>query len=399
MIVAIVVLGVAAVVVVALSASLATRRNDPLTKDFREQLSGKGAGKMFTISTALLVGLYIIISRFRQDILPILMKCYFCYVLIMMFINFLRPPLFRSAYSSSPDNRPQYLIKWMKIYAIDLVSVGAALPILLIYWFSDNWIVMNCLAISVALFSIEITHFKTLTIASITLIAFFFYDIYFVFFTPIMITVAKKVAIPVKIVWPRESNAIDIWLPYSDTTKFTLLGLGDIILPGIYIALLSRAEAHVVSTKGLTVKPSLTRACVVAYMVSIIIAMSILYIFRKGQPVLLYIVPCLLLTTYGLMYGKYDEHLRNAILSYVDEEEDEIIPFKPGATGGHAQTNNELDEHTESQRNHEALPNAEEIEATPDNAKDDVDLDDRVDTMGYANKENNVPVDDNLTSD
>lgn len=389
MIVATVMLGTTAVALVILSAFLATRRNHPLTKDFREQLSGKGAGKMFIISTAFLVGLYIIVSRFRQDILPILMKCYFCYVIMMMSINFLRPPLFTCIYSASSDNHPQYLIKWMKIYAIDLVAVGAALPVLFIYWFSDNWIVMNCLAALVTLFSIEITHFKTLTIASITMAAFFFYDIYFVFFTPIMITVAKKIAIPVKIVWPREPNTFNMWLPYSDTTKFTLLGLGDIMLPGMYISLLSRAEARVTSTKGLIGKPSLTRTCIIAYAISIIIAMCALHIFKKGQPVLLYITPCLLVATYALLYGKYDKNLRHSILSYVDEEDDEIVPFKPSTTGANKQANNKIDEIVDSQDHHDAIPHTEEIEAALDDVKVDHDDD--------MTEENGTPIDGNTT--
>lgn len=351
-------LGVTAIALVALGAFLATRRNDPLTKDFREQLGGKGAGKMFTISTALLVGLYVIVSRLRQDILPILMKAYFCYVLVMMAINFLRPFLFRSIYPGSLDNPPQYLVKWMKLYAVDLVSVAAALPLLLIYWLSDNWIVMNFLAALVALFSIEITRFKTLTIASITLVAFFFYDIYFVFFTPIMLTVAKKVVIPVKIVWPREFYTFSIWTSYSDTAKFALLGLGDIILPGVYIALVSRIEAQIAATKGLVVRPSLTQACIAAYAVSIIVAMCVLYFSQKGQPVLLYIVPSLLSTTYGLMYCKYDRDLRDAVVSYVDEDDDEIVPFKPGAKSKAGAARE--DEHIDNQEGDKSLSCTEE---------------------------------------
>lgn len=368
MIVAGVILGATAVALVTTGAFLATKRNDPLTKDFREQLGGKGAGKMFALSTALLVGLYVIVSKFRQDILPILMKAYFCYVLLMMVINFLRPTLFRNIYSTSPDNHPQYLVKWMKLYAVDLVSIGAALPLLLIYWFSDNWIVMNLLAALVAIFSIEITRFKTLTIASITMIAFFFYDIYFVFFTPVMITVAKKITIPVKIVWPRELDTLSIWTSYSDTAKFTLLGLGDIILPGIYIALLARIEAHLATTKNITIKPSLTRACITAYTISIIIAMCVLYIFRKGQPVLLYIVPCLLLTTYGLMYCRYGGDVRNIMLNYVDDDED-IVPFQPGAAKENRGADGETDGHDSSREKDEVLHSPEAVQITPSDSQ------------------------------
>ncbi len=54
----------------------------------------------------------------------------------------------------------------------------------------------------------------------------FFYDIYWVFFTPVMIGVAKNIDGPIKLMFQISKGAVD-----TDPT-FSILGLGDIVLPG-----------------------------------------------------------------------------------------------------------------------------------------------------------------------
>lgn len=48
----------------------------------------------------------------------------------------------------------------------------------------------------------------------------FFYDIFWVFGTDVMETVAKSFDAPIKVIWPKGKG-------------FSLLGLGDIVIPGI----------------------------------------------------------------------------------------------------------------------------------------------------------------------
>ena len=52
----------------------------------------------------------------------------------------------------------------------------------------------------------------------------FVYDVFFVFATDVMVTVAKSFDAPIKLLIPK-----DIWAP---TYNFSMLGLGDIVLPG-----------------------------------------------------------------------------------------------------------------------------------------------------------------------
>jgi minor histocompatibility antigen H13 len=62
----------------------------------------------------------------------------------------------------------------------------------------------------------------------------FFYDIFFVFGTDVMLTVAKSIDAPIKLLFPRDWNA--------DPVEYSLLGLGDIVLPGVFIALCLRYD-------------------------------------------------------------------------------------------------------------------------------------------------------------
>ena len=53
----------------------------------------------------------------------------------------------------------------------------------------------------------------------------FFYDIFWVYGTDVMLTVAKNLNAPIKLLFP-----IDLW---ADPPKMSLLGLGDIVIPVI----------------------------------------------------------------------------------------------------------------------------------------------------------------------
>jgi minor histocompatibility antigen H13 len=62
----------------------------------------------------------------------------------------------------------------------------------------------------------------------------FFYDIFFVFGTDVMLTVAKSIDAPIKLLFPKNLSATP--------PEFSLLGLGDIVIPGIFVALCLRYD-------------------------------------------------------------------------------------------------------------------------------------------------------------
>ena len=68
--------------------------------------------------------------------------------------------------------------------------------------------------------------------AIILLSGLFFYDIFWVFGTDVMVTVAKSFDAPIKLLFP---NTIPSLPP-------SMLGLGDIVIPGFFIALMLRFD-------------------------------------------------------------------------------------------------------------------------------------------------------------
>jgi len=92
-----------------------------------------------------------------------------------------------------------------------------------------------------------------------------------------MVTVAKSVDAPIKLLFPND--------PYEDPIKFSMLGLGDIVIPGIFAALCVKYDINRVlekSTKKLSVEDvSKIRTpyfnwCMIAYSIGIAITFAVM---------------------------------------------------------------------------------------------------------------------------
>lgn len=162
------------------------------------------------------------------------------------------------------------------------------------------------------------------------LTALFFYDIFFVFGTDVMLTVAKSIDAPIKILFPTDWSA--------DPPKFSLLGLGDIVIPGIYMAMCLRYDilrslnvraVNNLSEKGEAgeVVQILRKAAqtaprpyfygsVIGYIIAIITTVIIMLVFEHGQPALLYLVPAVLGATLinAVRFGEF-----NSIWEFTEE--------------------------------------------------------------------------------
>ncbi|KAH7175554.1 signal peptide peptidase-domain-containing protein [Dactylonectria macrodidyma] len=195
--------------------------------------------------------------------------------------------------------------------------------------------------------------------STLVLVGLFFYDIVMVFYTPYMVTVATKLDVPIK-------------LTFEAAQRKSILGLGDIVVPGMVIALALRfdlwmhymrkikyettdlkliekdpssgaivtrnevkhreVKARYVNVKGnwgdsLWVRgtmflsgpkqspPALEAsrfpktyfyASMVGYMLGMVATLTMLLVFKRGQPALLYLVPGVLgsLWLTGLVRGE-----------------------------------------------------------------------------------------------
>ena len=160
-------------------------------------------------------------------------------------------------------------------------------------------------------------------------VGLFFYDVFWVFGTDVMVSVATKFDAPIKLLFPRA-------LATEDTSVvLQMLGLGDIVMPGLFIALLLRFDFHrAFHSKLKSIKDkkqiqqmretlrfdkSYFNMCILFYTLGLVATVWVMHTFKHAQPALLYLVPaCVgaaLLT--GIARGEL-----KALLAYEEEEEE-----------------------------------------------------------------------------
>ncbi|KAI1337176.1 signal peptide peptidase-domain-containing protein [Xylariaceae sp. FL0016] len=108
-----------------------------------------------------------------------------------------------------------------------ILAIGASL----VYQFVDSALLSNVMGFAFSYYAIMLMSPTTFATGTSLLFGLFFYDIYMVFYTPYMVTVATKLDIPVKLTFQGPKGA-------------SMLGLGDIVLPGIFIAICLRFDNY-----------------------------------------------------------------------------------------------------------------------------------------------------------
>jgi minor histocompatibility antigen H13 len=135
----------------------------------------------------------------------------------------------------------------------------------------------------------------------------FFYDIFWVFGTEVMVSVAKTIDAPIKILFPTDFLTNGIF-----GTQHSMLGLGDIVIPGIMIALLARFDVSLGRNKNTYFHTGLC-----SFFVGLVVTMVVMNVFKHAQPALLYLVPSCLLLPLLVALVKGDH---KALIDYEDEE-------------------------------------------------------------------------------
>ena len=203
-----------------------------------------------------LFGLYLAFKYFDKDMVNMVISVYFCLVglaaLTATFgpvvgcigMDFLgrryartlsvRHPLPKCVGGESPWS---YRLDFA---ASDALAFAGSSAFVARYFVTRHWTMNNVMGICFCLQGIERFSLGTYRIGAILLVGLFFYDIFWVFGTDVMVTVAKSLDGPIKILFPRSlvKDAV------TGKIDMSLLGLGDIVLPGFFLALLLRFDAH-----------------------------------------------------------------------------------------------------------------------------------------------------------
>lgn len=163
----------------------------------------------------------------------------------------------------------------------DLVCLALSSVVGVWYLLRKHWIANNLFGLAFSLNGVELLHLNNVSTGCILLGGLFIYDVFWVFGTNVMVTVAKSFEAPIKLVFPQ-----DLLEKGLEADNFAMLGLGDIVIPGIFIALLLRFD---ISLKKNTHTYFYTSF--VAYIFGLGLTIFIMHIFKHAQPALLYLVP------------------------------------------------------------------------------------------------------------
>lgn len=99
-----------------------------------------------------------------------------------------------------------------------------------------------------------------------------------------MVKVATNLDVPIKLLWAKS-------LSFSPERGFTMLGLGDIVVPGMFVALALRYDQHRGAQRGQHARYSKPYFCaaLAAYVAGLGATMAVMHVFKAAQPALLYL--------------------------------------------------------------------------------------------------------------
>ncbi len=307
--------------------------------DEKEVLSAKDAYKFPVVGSLALFGLYLAFKYFDKDTVNLVVSLYFS--LIGVFTLTSTFSKFVSQFIKSPK---KYGFKTTlpvigEVDATFTLAEGIcfifATIFSVIYFQTKNYMMNNIFGISLCIQAIERISLGNYKVGAILLVGLFFYDIFWVFGTDVMVTVAKSFDGPIKLLFPRKLPTLD------SKGEFSLLGLGDIVIPGLFVALLLRydmSKANLPSLKNIEkisfAKPFF-HVNVVSYALGLVATVGVMFYFHAAQPALLYLVPACLGGSIGtaLVRGELDSLLAYNEDVKKDHNQDTATAAATAATG------------------------------------------------------------------
>lgn len=270
--------------------------DDGVEEEIEERLSSEDAWLFPVIGSVVLCGLYYVIKYFGKEWINWLLGWYFALAGVGSLWKSLIS-LTKFIVGEATWNRFDKLSVSVKKGSTSLLSLSGRTPSLILFplaiipsaFFAlgrKSVLITDILSLSFshnALAMLKIDSFKT---GTILLSGLFFYDIWWVFGTEVMVKVATTLDVPIKLLWPKS-------LIFSDARGYTMLGLGDVVVPGTFIALALRYDHHQFlrsSQKTFGPKPYFY-ASLSAYILGLIATMTVMHVFGKAQPALLYLSP------------------------------------------------------------------------------------------------------------
>lgn len=184
----------------------------------------------------------------------------------------------------------------------DIIFLVISAPVSYFYYNTKHWIVNNLYGFFFCIQALVSVRPGTFQITVLILWALFFYDIFWVFGTDVMVTVAKKFDGPIKLLFPKFASE-----------RPSLLGLGDIVLPGFLVSQMARFDCflHFKNNPEDTSVPALSGnyfwVSLLFYFFGMVTTLVSMLYFNAAQPALLYLVPATTISVslFALIRGEF----------------------------------------------------------------------------------------------
>ncbi|KAI4896266.1 hypothetical protein NFI96_020619 [Prochilodus magdalenae] len=262
------------------------------SSDMPETITSRDAARFPIIASCTLFGLYLFFKIFSQEYINLLLSMYFFVLGILALSHMMSPFMNRVFPANLPNKQYQLLftqgsgeskeeIVNYEFDTKDLICLGISSVVGVWYVLKKHWVANNLFGLAFALNGVELLHLNNVSTGCILLGGLFVYDVFWVFGTNVMVTVAKSFEAPIKLVFPQ-----DLLERGLDASNFAMLGLGDIVIPGIFIALLLRFDVSLKNNSRTYFYTSF-----LAYIFGLGLTIFVMHTFKHAQPALLYLVP------------------------------------------------------------------------------------------------------------
>ncbi len=289
-----------------------------------ENMSSKDAYMFPIIGSATLFGLYLLFRYFSKDYINFLLTVYFLFFGASALTNTIAPvTLF--LFQTKRTHRLKFSVPFSSDVDVrwggsDLVALAVSVAICLWYAQTKHWILNNVLGLAFSVQGIALLSLGSYKNGAILLAGLFVYDVFWVFGTDVMVSVAKSFDAPIKLTFPRNI--------FAEEFTFSMLGLGDIVIPGFFVALLLRFD----KVRGHRGSPFFQWSYR-AYVAGLLTTIGVMHVFKAAQPALLYLVPYCLGASFltAIAYGDWA-----ALLAYEEKDKKTVAAEAEAAKAAQA---------------------------------------------------------------
>ncbi|KAM8925154.1 signal peptide peptidase-like 2B isoform 1-T2 [Lycaon pictus] len=227
-----------------------------------------------------------------------------------------------------PDNSLPYFHKRPRVSMLLLALLCLAVSVVWGIFRNEDqwaWVLQDALGVAFCLYMLKTIRLPTFKACTLLLLVLFVYDVFFVFITPFLTKSGNSIMVEVA-TGPSDSATHEklpmvLKVPRLNASPlalcdrpFSLLGFGDILVPGLLVAYCHRFDIQVQSSRVYFVactvgsQPLSLRSLLLssrffrtrAYGIGLLVTFMALALMQRGQPALLYLVPCTLITSCAL---------------------------------------------------------------------------------------------------